>query len=147
MASNYTPQGSHKDIQVISPTSVIDTMVLAALTLPSNIYFEVQVPMEAFNAGSGPEYLSTTATGLEELNAGFMVSNVYWTQDLDANGLIADFAVATVTIPTPAGKTGPFSSEVTFPLGILSADPAIYNAVVVPQLEAAVAQLEALAAS
>ena len=147
MASSYSPQGSYKDIQVLSPTQVVDVMMLTAYTVPSNIYFEVPVPMEAFNNGSGPEYLATTATGLEELNAGLDVSSVVWAQDLDSNGLIADYAVATVTIPTPQGKVGPFSTEVQIPLGLLGTDPAIYNQTVIPLLEAAVKQLEALAGS
>ena len=29
MADNYIPQGSYKDVQVLSPTAVIDAMVLS----------------------------------------------------------------------------------------------------------------------
>lgn len=145
MAASYIPQGSHRDIQVVSPTQVIDVQVDTGLTVPSSIYFQVPIPLEAWKAGSGPEYMATTATGLEELAAGLDVVNVYTTQDLDANGLVADFAVATVQIPTPKGKIGPFQTDVYVPIGLLGTDPAIYNQTVVPMLEKAVAELEATA--
>lgn len=147
MAANYTPQGSYKDVQVLSPKSVIDCMVLTAFTKPSHIYFEVYVPMEAFNAGSGEEYLTTTAAGLEDLRHAPNVAGVHWTTDLDASGLIGDYAVATVSVPAPQGAAGPFTAEVEFPLPILASDPAIYRALVIPKLEAAAAELEKLAAS
>jgi hypothetical protein len=147
MARNYTPQGSYKDIQVLSPTAVVDTMVLTAYTRPSNIYYEVNVPMEAYNAGSGPEYLDTTALGLENLAASPDVRSVHFTTDLDNSGLIVDSAVATVGITPPMGASGPFTTEVQFALGILASDPAIYEALVPPAIAAAAKQLEDLAAS
>lgn len=146
MAANNIPQGTYRDVQVLSATAVITVQVETALTQPSNIYFETPVPLEAWQSGSGPEYRSTAAAGLEQLLQEGDVVSVYWTQDLDTNGLRADYGVATVQIPTPAGKTGPFQTEVSFTMGVLSADQTIRNAVVVPALEAAVKQLEATAA-
>ena len=147
MADNYIPQGSYKDVQVLSPTAVIDAMVLSAYTLPSRIYFEVYVPMEAFDAGAGPSYLATTAAGLEDLNGAPNVRSVHWTTALDSSGLVGEYAIATVGITPPVGSTGPFTADVQFTLAVLATDPAIYRAIVFPALQAAVDELTALAAS
>lgn len=147
MAQYYSPQGSYRDIQVLSPKSVIDVEVLTGLSIPDNIYFEVPIPMESYKAGYGPTIMDMTARGLQELSNMLNVASVWWTESLDASGLIAAFAIAKVQIPTPAGKSGTFSTEVEFDIGVMGTDPAIFNAVVVPQLEAATAQLEAAAAA
>ena len=147
MAANYIPQGSYQDIQVLSPTSVIDVMVLTAFTEPSGIYYEVNVPMEAFNAGNGDTYLSDAADALEALLATPGVSSVHWTTDLDSRGLIGDYAVATVSVPAPKGSTGPFTTEVRFTMNSLSSGRMQGAAARQSPIDTAIAQLEALAAS
>lgn len=147
MAANYAPQGSYRDIQVLSPTSVIDVMVLTAFTVPSHIYYEVNVPMEAFNAGHGDEYLTDAAASLEALLAEPAVQSVHWTTDLDSRGLVGDYAVATVAITPPKGSTGPFTTDVRFPMGQLLSGHMQGAAGRQSPIDVAVSQLEALAAS
>jgi hypothetical protein len=61
---------------------------------------------------------------------------------LDASGLIQFYMDATVTIPTPPGRTGPFSLQVPVPIGLLGQDEAIVRLTVDPLIAAAVASLQ-----
>src|SRR5437899_2987825 len=128
--ASYTSQGSRRDVQVTSPTTVLDVEIVNATTLPGGVYFEFPVPLLSWQQFGDAAFLEPVAEGIEATLGNPNILSAFWAQDLDTNGLIADFVWFTVTIPTPPGKTGPFTTQVQVPIGYLGADPAIRNAVV-----------------
>lgn len=141
MPNAYTSQGSRRDVQVTSPTTVLDVEIVSATTIPSGVYFEVPVPLQAWQSVGEASFVEPFAEGIEQFMHAPNVSGGYWSEDVDANGLIAGFMFYTVTVPTPPGKTGPFSTVVQVPITILGSDMAIRNAVVQPIIDAAVTAL------
>lgn len=145
MADSYISQGTRSDVQVTGPSAVQDVVIVQATAQPSGVYFEYPVPTVSYKAEGEQAFVEPVAEGVNWLAAHANVAGCVWTQDLDANGLLADFITATVTIATPAGRTGPFTLAVQVPIGYLATDPGMRNAVVEPMIDAAVASLTATA--
>ena len=147
MAENYISQGTYSDIQVLGSNSVQNVVVVQATATPSGVYFELAIPTISYNAGGEEAFVEPTAEGVNYLANHANVSGVVYTEDLDNNGLIQSYMLATITIPTPAGRTGPFTQQLQVPIGYLGTDADIRNAVVDPMIQTVVDRLTATASN
>jgi len=142
MPESYTSQGSRRDVQVTSPTTVLDVEIVSATTVPDGVYFEFPVPLLSWQQIGEEAFVEPVAEGINAVLGNPNVAGGYWSQDIDENGLIADTMNFTVFIPTPQGRTGPFTTQIQVPVALLGADPALRNAAVEPLIDAAVHALE-----
>lgn len=147
MASNYTSQGTYTSVQVTGPTTVQNVQVVQATAQPSGVYFEYIVPESVYKREGEAGVISPVADGVNWLSEQGGVSALTFAQDLDTNGLIAYYMDATVSVPTPAGRSGTFSTELPIPIGLLVLDEAERAAVIEPMLQAALASLNATASA
>lgn len=121
MAASYLPLGSHRDIQQLSDTSVVDIQRVAALTQPSGIYFERVVPLTIFGTAAADAYIAELAEAIEQRIAGGLADTASWSQDTDANGLLVDVIEFVISIPGPDVGGQTFSTTVPVPVNLLTA--------------------------
>ena len=121
MAESYTPLGSHRDIQVLSPSQVIDVERVAGATVPSGIYFERVVPLTIFGTSAATDYVNELATAIEQRISSGLADTAAFAQDVDANGLVQDVIEFVISIPGPPEGGGTFSTTVSVPVNLLTA--------------------------
>lgn len=141
MASSYTPLESHRDIQVLSGTQVIDVERVAGTTVPSGIYFERVVPLTIFGTAAATAYVSRLAQAIEDRISSGLADSAAFVQDVDASGLLFDAIEFLVSYVGPHPEGGAFTTTVTVPVNLLTADPAFVGDLVSPLFEDALAQL------
>ena len=120
MAANYIPQGSHRDIQQLSDTTVVDIQRVAGVTKPSGIYFERVVPLTIFGTAAATAYVDELAAAIEQRIQGGVADTAAWSQDTDANGLLADYIEFFISVPGPPETGGVFTDSVAVPVNILT---------------------------
>ena len=145
MADSYTVQGTKSDIQITGPSTVVDVVVVSATAQPSGVNFEYPVPAATYATDGVDSSLQAPAWGVNYLAASPNVSSVFYTQQVDASGLLGGYMEVTVTIPTPPGLTGPFTLVVPIPMTAVAVAGARKNGSLQPYIDKAVAQLEATA--
>lgn len=121
MASSYTTLGSHRDIQVLSATQVIDIERVAAVTVPSGVYFERIVPLTIFGTSAAGDYIAELADAIEQRIQGGVASSAAFAQDVDDSGLVQDVIEFFIEIAGPPQGGGTFSTSVSVPVNILTA--------------------------
>lgn len=121
MADHYTPAGSNRDIQVLSPSQVIDVERVAGYTVPSGVYFERVVPLTIWGTDAGTEYVDELAAVIEQELAGGFAKAASFVQDVDATGLVFDAIEFFVSIENAGPNHGTFSTTVTVPVNLLTA--------------------------
>ena len=121
MASNYTPLGSHRDIQVLSSTQVVDVERVAASTIPSGIYFERVVPLTIFGTSGAGDYIGELATQIEQRIQGGVADTASFVQDVDQFGLVYDAIEFFISIAGPPQGGQTFTTSVVVPVNVLTA--------------------------
>src|SRR6185437_2383125 len=120
MPTNFYTQGSYRTVKVMDGLTTLDIQFVSAVTVPTGIGFAYGVPYDSWQAGSGPGIgiLESIAGQLELLASGHHVVAGMATQDLDANGLLADFA--SVVVEYDRGAAGPpLQTTVDIPIDLL----------------------------
>lgn len=141
MAESYTPLESYRDIQVLSPTQVIDVERVSGRTNPHGVYFERVVPLTIFGTSAATAYITELATAIEERLTSGLADAASFVQDVDASGLLVDAVEFVVSVQGPPPTSGTFTTTVTVPVNLLTADPAFVGDLVTPMFEDALAQL------
>jgi len=141
MAGNFVTLGSHRDIQVLSPTLVVDVERVSAATVPHNVTFERIVPLTIFGTSAADAYIGELATAIEQRLDSGLADAAAFTQDVDGSGLIIDAVEFVVSIAGGPDQPFPFSTTVTVPVTLLTADPAFVGDLVTPLFEDALAKL------
>ncbi len=141
MARHYSPLGSHRDIQVLSPTLVVDVERVSGSTIPHNVTFERVVPLTIFGTASADAYIDELAVAIEQRLDSGLADAASFTQDVDANGLVTDAIEFVVSVMGGDAQPFPFSTTVTVPVTLLTADPAFVGDLVSPLFEDALAKL------
>jgi hypothetical protein len=141
MAQDYLPLGSHRDIQVLGPTQVIDVERVSGSTNPHNVYFERVVPLTIFGTTAADAYVNELANAIEDrINSG-LADTASFSQDVDASGLLTDVIEFVVSYTATDPRKGTFTTTVTVPVDLLTADPAFVGQLVSPLFEDALAKL------
>lgn len=120
MAASYTTLGSHRDIQVLSPTQVLDVERVAAVTIPSGIYFERIVPLTIAGTSGAGDYIAELADAIEQRISGGVASTAAFAQDVDDNGLVQDVIEFVIEIAGPPQGGGTFSTTASVPVALLT---------------------------
>jgi hypothetical protein len=141
MAASYTPIESHRDIQVLSPTQVIDVERVSARTVPHGVYFERVVPLTIFGTSAATAYIAELATAIEDRLSSGLADAASFDQDVDASGLLVDVVEFLVSVQGAGQDAGTFTTTVTVPVNLLTADSAFVGDLVSPMFEEALAQL------
>ena len=141
MAKHYTPISSYRDVQVLGPTLVVDVERVVASTVPHNVYFERTVPLTIWGTGAADDYINELADAIEQRIGSGLADGASFAQDVDASGLLSDQIIFNVSITGPPPNGGLFTTTVTVPVNLLTADTAFVGDLVTPLFEDALAKL------
>lgn len=121
MAGSFTVVSQTPDVQVLSPTQVLDVERVGFVTHPTGIYAEVPVFRQAWLQESQEANLAAYADAIEGLIANGLATDGSYANDLDANGLLVDYIDFVVTYVPPNPLIPPMTATVRIPLGTLGA--------------------------
>lgn len=128
MADTYTVLDSYKTIQVISNTQVADIQYISAASVPTGIGFLYSMAYTVWQNGPPYVVLEEIATLLEDLvNSAHVVAG-QGVQDLDKNGLLADYQELVVEYDRGPQGLPPLQGTVSMAMGVFSlwaTDPSI----------------------
>lgn len=117
MATHFVIVTTYPDVEFVGGTTTREVQVAGATTKPHGVYFEVRVPMAAYEQ-DGPSVINTAAEALgaeiEALLALPHVGSVLWGQQ-SHGGQLRD--VLTITV---LSKSGSSSAPIVAPLAGLS---------------------------
>jgi hypothetical protein len=120
MANTFYVRGSYRTVKVLDGSTTLDIQYVNCVTIPTGIGFAYGVPYASWQGGSGPGIgiLDSIAGQLELLASGHHVVAGMATQDLDANGLLQDFASVVVEYDRGPAST-PLQTTVDVPVDLL----------------------------
>lgn len=122
MATDYTVVSQRRTVQVLSQTQVADVEEVGFISHPSGTYAQREVPYISWLASGSDAWIEPLAAAIEGLFSGGLASAASFVQDVDTNGLIADFLDFTVTYQPTGGLGLPMSTEVRIPVTALTLD-------------------------
>lgn len=123
MAGTWEVVSSRRTTQVLSPTRVLDVMLIGVQTIPHGVYFERAVPyVDWVQSPLGVAlYAEPPADNIEFLLTSGPAIGASYVEDLDASGLVKGFIefVLQVESNDPI-RTGPFQTTVDVPMDVVS---------------------------
>ena len=122
MATNYQLLTTASSVQVLSPTLVQPIVDATLRTTPSGVVMDYWIDEATWNAGDGPVLLEAVAGGVEHIMASQPVIAGVGSQQLDANGLLAQYVTFTVAYQVPGSNVGPATLDVDVPVGDFGQD-------------------------
>jgi hypothetical protein len=131
MADAYFVQDSYKTTQVASGTQVVDVQYITCLTIPTGIGFAYAMIYTTWQNGPPYDALQAIAVLLEDLVTSAHVVAGQAVQDLDANGLLADYVDLIVELDRSAQGLTPLQGTVSMSMPFIqlwAIDPNIGNA-------------------
>lgn len=149
MADNWTVVSTQRTPQVLSATEVIDAMVIAFVTRPSNVFAQRVIPYSSWLLLQGAQglgfWLDPIRDAVEGAIADGSASGATFLQDIDpASGLLTDFIEFTVSY-TPSGSLGTLTDTVRWPIDTLTITLTGEIIGLQDALDAAMARLHAVA--
>jgi hypothetical protein len=141
MAANYTVTSQRPSIQVLGPSSILDVMEVGARTIPSGVDFQVSIPLTTWKRNQADADLGSIAAAIEGRLADDYIAGAYYTQDLDAAGLLKDDIVFLVQLPGNPEMT----AEVAVPIQLLRGSDTFQQQIVAQQFQDALDHLQATA--
>lgn len=141
MASNYQVTSQRQSIQVLGPTSILDVMEVGARTIPSGVDFQVSIPLTTWKRNQADADLGSIAGAIEGRLADDYVADAFYSQDLDASGLLKDEIVFLVQLPGDPEMT----AEVPVPVQLLRGSDTFQQTIVAQLFQDALDHLQATA--
>lgn len=117
MAANYQLLTTASSVQVLSPTLVQPIVDATIQTSPHGVIMNYWIDEITWKAGEGPALLEAVAGGVEHIMTSEPVIAGVGSQQLDANGLLAQFVTFTVAYQVPGSNAGPATVDVDVPVG------------------------------
>lgn len=143
MALPYLPQGAVPDIQVLPSGDVEDVQVVSGITIGHGVYYAGPVNLGTWARDQGQAFLTAVGGAIEAIASHANVAGLVYQQDLDPTGLIRSYMNVTITVPAIQNGTGPWATTIQVPVQLLSTPFSNWEAIVYPQIDAAVATLTA----
>lgn len=118
--ASYSLQGNYSTVRVLTPSLVQPIEYATIQTQPSGVIASLPVDEAVFKGGgAGPE-LTAFADAIEQLMARTEVIAGIGSQQLDPNGLLADYVTFTVQYVGPNTAASGVTAEADVPVGILN---------------------------
>jgi len=123
MPGTWDLVSSRRTTQVLSPTRVLDVMLIGVQTIPHGVYFERAVPyVDWIQSPLGVTlYAEPPADNIEfELTSGAAIAASY-VEDLDATGLVVGYIAFVLQVDSgDPNRPGPFQTTVDVPMTVVS---------------------------
>lgn len=146
--ATYSIQGSYTTVQVITPSLTQPIQYTTIQTQPSGVIASIALDKIDFDAGTSTPLLVSFADAIEQIMADPKVIAGIGTQQLDENGLLADYVTFTVQYVSPnTARTG-VTAQADVPVGMLNFTDGAIGALLLTQVDAIIqAAYNALAAA
>lgn len=146
--ASYSIQGSYATVQVITPTLVQPIQYTTIQTQPSGVIASIALDQADFKAGTSTPLLVAFADAIEQIMARSEVIAGIGTQQLDPNGLLADYVTFTVQYTGTGAAASGVTAEADVPVGMLNFTDGAIGALLLQEVDAIIAQAyDALAAA
>src|SRR5215469_8701240 len=124
MAANYTLLTTASTVQVLSPTLTQPVVDCTLQTKPSGVVFDYWMDQDTFNAENpnAAPILEAVCAGVEHIMASQPVIAGVGSQQLDPNGLLAQYITFVVAYQVPGSPVGPATLDVDVPVGDFGQD-------------------------
>lgn len=133
--SNYALEASYATVQVLSPTLVNDVVYCTIQTNPSNVVASLPVSQAAFNDNQAVSALTNFAEAIEQVMGIDYVIAGAGTQQIDENGLLADYVTFTIGYPHTAAVGSAITAQADVPVGLLDFSDAEIGRVLLQEVE------------
>jgi len=138
--AGYSIQGSYSTVQVLTPSLVNPIVYCTISTTPSGVIASIPVQQDVFSSGgAGPE-LQSFADAIEQIMARADVVAGIGSQQLDHNGLLADFVTFTVQYVGPNTASSGVTAEADVPVGMLNFTDGLIGTTLLGEVEAIIAK-------
>jgi hypothetical protein len=118
--ASYSIQGSYSTVQVLTPSLVNPIEYVTIQTQPSSVIASIPVQRDVFTSGgAGPE-LTDFSNAIEQIMARPEVIAGIGSQQLDPNGLLADYVTFTVQYVGPNTASSGVTAEADVRVGMLN---------------------------
>lgn len=138
--ASYSIQGSYSTVQVITPTLVQPIQYTTIQTQPSGVIAAIALDQADFTGGTSNVLLQLFADAIEQIMARSEVIAGIGTQQLDANGLLADFVTFTVQYVGPNTAPSGVTAEADVPVGMLNFTDGAIGRLLLEEVDAIIAQ-------
>ena len=134
--AGYSTQGSYSTVQVLSPTLTQPIQYVTIQTSPSNVIASIAVQKKEFDAGTAAPILQAFADAIEQIMALDEVIAGIGTQQLDENGLLADYVTFTVQYSSSNTAASGVTAEADVPVNMLNFTDALIGTTLLQEVEA-----------
>lgn len=146
--ASYSIVGSYSTVQVITPSLVQPIQYTTIRTQPSGVVAAIALDQAEFNAGTSTPLLTAFADAIEQIMSRTEVIAGIGTQQLDANGLLADYVTFTVQYVGPNTASSGVTAEADVPVGMLNFTDGAIGSLLLQEVDAIIATAyDALAAA
>ena len=118
--ATYAIVGSYTTVQVITPSLTQPIQYTTIQTQPSSVIAAIALDKIDFDAGTSGPLIQGFADAIEVIMARPEVIAGIGTQQLDANGLLADFVTFTVQYVGPNTAPSGVTAEADVPVDLIS---------------------------
>jgi len=116
----YALLSTYSTVQVLSPQLTRPVVQCTISTSPSGVIASMAIDQGVFDAGATSPELEAFANAIEQIMARTEVVAAVGGQSIDANGLISDNVVFTVSYPAGAAPSGAVTAEAVVPVASLN---------------------------
>jgi hypothetical protein len=132
--ASYSIQGSYSTVQVLTPSLVNPIEYVTIQTQPSSVIASMPIQRDVFHSGGGGPELTAFSNAIEQIMARSEVIAGIGSQQLDPNGLLADFVTFTVQYVGPNTASSGVTAEADVPVGMLNFEDALIGRTLLAQV-------------
>jgi hypothetical protein len=137
--ATYSIQGSYTTVQVITPTLTQPIQYTTVQIQPSGVIASIALDKAEFDAGTVTPILQAFADAVDQImNRSEVIAGI-GSQQLDANGLLADYVTFTVQYVSPNTAASGVTAEADVPVGMLNFTDGAIGALLLQEVDAIIA--------
>lgn len=118
--ASYSIEGSYSTVQVISPSLTQPIQYTTIQTSPSNVIASMAIDKAEFDGGTAGPLLQAFTDAIEEIMQRPEVIAAVGSQQVDPNGLLADYVTFTVQYTGAGAAKSGVTNEADVPVGMLN---------------------------
>lgn len=118
--ASYSIKGSYSTVQLIGPNLTQPIQYTTIQTSPSNVIAAIALDKAVFDAGTAGPLLTAFADAIEEIMQRSEVVAAIGNQQLDENGLLADYVTFTVQYSGAGAAASGVTADADVPAGMLN---------------------------
>lgn len=137
--ASYSIQGSYSTVQVITPSLTQPIQYTTIQSQPSNVIASLPLDKGEFDAGTVGPILTAFSDAIEEIMQRPEVIAGIGSQQIDPNGLLADYVTFTVQYTGANAAASGVTAEADVPVGMLNFTDGAIGGLLLQEVDAIIA--------